>query len=199
MSNLSDLIGDANLYGGVNYSFTYDRFCTANEAIYFNQGFLQVPSGVYFLGDFTVTTWAYLKSYQSYSRIFDFGNGPNNDNVILAVMDKTSKINAFIFQATIISFFETIFSIINLSQWYFLSFVLNGTTGYIYLNGNQIASNQLLIPNNIIRTNNFIGKSNQLNDSNADAIYDEIKIYQGALTSTEIMNEYNISSNNGNI
>jgi hypothetical protein len=81
MSNLSDVVGGANLYGGSNYSFTFDRFCSANSAIYFNKGYLQVPEGVYFSGDFTVTAWIYLKSYQSYSRIFDFGNGRISDNV----------------------------------------------------------------------------------------------------------------------
>jgi hypothetical protein len=43
MSNLSDVIGGANLFGGENYSFVQDRFGTPNSAIYFNKGFLQVP------------------------------------------------------------------------------------------------------------------------------------------------------------
>jgi hypothetical protein len=87
--------------------------------------------------------------------------------------------------------------IINLNQWYFISFVLNGTTGYIYVNGKQVVIGPLQIPNNEIRTNNYIGKSNSVHDSNADAIYDEIKIFKGALSSNDILNEYKNSSNNG--
>jgi len=81
MSNLSDVVGGANLYNGYSYSYTYDRLCSANSAIYFNKGYLQVPSGVYFYGDFNVTAWIYLKSYQSYSRVIDFGNGQAVENI----------------------------------------------------------------------------------------------------------------------
>jgi hypothetical protein len=49
----------------------------------------------------------------------------------------------------------------------------------------------------ILRTSNYIGKSNWATDSNANAISDEFKIYQGVLSSNDIMNEYQISSKNG--
>jgi hypothetical protein len=194
MSNLSDVVGGANLYGGSSYSFTFDRFCSANSAIYFNKGYLQVPEGVYFSGDFTVTAWIYLKSYQYYSRIFDFGNGPNNDNVLLGMFGATYQIYGVTSKVSSALAIQTS-STINLNEWYFISFVLSGTTGFIYLNGNQVGTNTLYVPNNIIRTNNYIGKSNWVN-ANADAVYDEFKIYQVALVPNDIMNEYQISSNN---
>jgi hypothetical protein len=193
MNNLTDVIGGANLYRGFNYSFFPDRFSTPNSAIYFNRGYLQVPAGAYFSGDFTVTAWIYLKSYQYYSRIFDFGNGQENDNVLLAMVDRTSQMIGFSSKTCI----KTSPPIINLNEWYFISFVLNGTTGYIYVNGNQVVTGPLHIPNNILRTNNYIGKSNWANNSNADAIYDEIKIYNQALTSIEISRQYSVSWNYG--
>ncbi len=61
MSNLSDVVGGANLFGGSSYSFVSDRFNSSNSAIFFNQGYLQVPTGVYFSGDFTFTAWIYFK------------------------------------------------------------------------------------------------------------------------------------------
>jgi hypothetical protein len=86
MSNLIDSVRGANLFGGSRYSFVPDRFCSANSAIYFNQGYLQAPSGVYFSGDFTVTAWIYLKSYKSSSRLIDFGNGVANNNILVATL-----------------------------------------------------------------------------------------------------------------
>jgi hypothetical protein len=198
MSNLSDVIGGANLFGGVNYSFVPDRFCSPNSAIYFNKGYLQVPSGVYFSGDFTVTAWIYLKSYQSNSRIFDFGNLQMIDNVILNFHGTTPQIKGNIYNKTVTSSILTS-SIINLNEWYFISFVLSGTTGLIYVNGNQVGTGTLYVPNNIQRTSNYIGKSNRASDLIADAVYDEIKIYQGALSSNDIMNEYRNSSNNSKL
>jgi len=79
--------------------------------------------------------------------------------------------------------------IISLNEWYFISYALNSTTGYIYVNGNQVATGALPIPNNITRASNYIGKSNWQGYSYTDAIYDETKIYQIALTSSQIMQE----------
>ena len=194
MNNLSDVIGGANLYGGSSYSFVPDRFCSPNSAIFFNNGYLQVPSGVYFSGDFTVTAWINIKSYQSYSRIFEFGNGKSTNNIILNMYATTSQIEAY-FADPNVQYFLTK-QIINLNQWYFVAFVLNGTTGYIYVNGNQVGSNTLYVPTQINRTQNFIGKS-RYGDPNPIAIYDEIQIYQGAISSNDIMKKYNSSSNNG--
>ena len=192
MSNLTDIVGGNDLFGGASYSFVSDRFCSPNSAIYFDQGYLQVSSGVYFSGNFTITAWMIYFSSQSFS-LFDFGNGQSSDNILLEI----NKRNIFgkIFNRSSSSVIKTT-SKINLNKWYFISFVLNGTTGFIYLNGNQVASGTLNVPNNITRKSNYIGKSNTTVYPNADAIYDEIKIYQGALSSDYIMNEYQISSNN---
>jgi hypothetical protein len=198
MSNLSDVVGGANLFGGSSYSFVPDRFCSPNSAIYFNKGYLQVPNGVYFSGDFTVTAWIYLKSYQSWSRIFDFGNGKQSDNIYLSMIGTTSNMEACIYNGS--SYANGILDtlpIISLNQWYFISFISNSRTGYVFVNGNQVKTGTLNVPNNIIRTSNFIGKNNWADNLFADAIYDEFKIYQRALSSVEIMNEYKINSNNG--
>ena len=85
MSNLSDLVGGADLFKGSKYSYTYDRFNNSNSAIYFNKGYLQVPPGNYFSGDFTFTAWIFLKSLINNARIFDFGNGASSDNVVLFI------------------------------------------------------------------------------------------------------------------
>jgi hypothetical protein len=196
MSNLSDVVGGANLFGGGNYSFVSDRFGSPNSAIYFNKGYLQVPEGVYFSGDFTVTAWIFLKSYQSWSRIFEFGNGRDSDNVGLAMNATSSYLCGLVYIGSLRFSIQTS-SVINLNKWYFISFVFNGTTGYVYVNGNQVAYGTLNLPNNITRTNNYIGKSNWPTDFNADAIYDEFKIYKVALSSNEISSEYQSSLNNG--
>jgi len=149
---MTDVIGGNNLYGGTSYSFVADRFNNSNSAIFFNNGYLQVPSGVYFYGDFTFITWIYLQSYASCSSI--------------------SKSVSF-----------------QLNTWYHVALVLSGTTGYLYVNGILIDSERFGAPSNVVRTNNYIGKSNSVY-SNALAVYDDIKIYQGALSSSCIMNDY---------
>jgi hypothetical protein len=198
MSNLSDVVGGANLFGGSSYSFVPDKFCSSNSAIYFKLGYLQVPAGVYFSGDFTVTAWIYLKFYQYDAQIFDFGNGQTSDNVLLGMFGTTSKIHGFTFIGLSSKLIKTS-PIVNLNQWYFISFVLKDTTGYIYVNGSQAITGTLYVPNNITRISNYIGIKNNLTSAKSNAIYDELKIYKGALSSDEIMNEYQISSNKGKL
>lgn len=69
MSHLNDVVGNAHLFGGSNYSFVPDRFENPNSAIYFNNGYLQLEHGTYISGDFTVTLWLYLKSYSSSANV----------------------------------------------------------------------------------------------------------------------------------
>jgi hypothetical protein len=197
MSNLSDVVGGANLFGGSNYSFVSDRFCSPNSAIYFNLGYLQVPIGVYFSGDFTFTAWIYLKTNRPWSTIIDFGNGEAIDNIVFTMFDLTYQLRANIYKQSSSSKPIQASSIMSLNKWYFISFVLNGTTGFIYINGNLVINGTLQTPNNILRKSNYIGKCNWPNVSNADAIYDEFKMYKGTFSSNDIMNEYKISSNNG--
>jgi hypothetical protein len=196
MSNLTDIVGGANMYGGSSYSFTYDRFCNAYSAIYFNVGFLQVPSGVYFSGDFTITAWIYLLAYQSHSRIIDFGNGAASDNVVFAMMSSSSSMYALINNATSHILITTP-SLIQLNTWYHVAFVFKGTVGYIYVNGNLATSGTQYVPRNVSRSSNYIGKSNWINNQNANATYDDLRIYAEALSATQILTEYITSSNNG--
>ena len=107
------------MFGGLSYSFVPDRYCSPNLAIYFNKSFLQVPAGVYFAGDFT-------------------------DNVALSMYGATLQLYEFTFKGSSLSEFVTS-PIINLNEWYFVAFVLSGSTDYIYVNGNQVTTGNLHI------------------------------------------------------
>jgi len=197
MSNLSDIISGSDLYGGSNYSFTTDRFGNNNSAIYFNNGFLQVPNGSYFSGDFTIMTWIYLISYQYSIRIMDFGNGAYNNNVYLAIGSKYSpdkSIDMGIYSSSSSGNEFSSVAALNLNQWYHIAVVLSVDTAYAYINGVQDTSGFLLSPVSVTRTSNYIGKSNWPYDSNANAIYDEIKIFNGALYSDMISTDFQFSS-----
>ena len=194
MSSLNDLVGGATLFGGSNYSFVEDRFGTPNSAIYFNNGYLQIPSGVYFSDDFTITVWIYLKSCTHLAKIIHFGNGVSNNNIIFGMNDNTSTLIGEIFQNNNKNKLESDLKL-DLNQWHFVSFVLIDTKAYIYVNGEQIANGDLHIPINILRKSNFIGKSNLNSFENVNAIFDEIKIYKGALSKEEIKLSYDSALN----
>jgi hypothetical protein len=194
MSNLSDLVGRSHLFGGVNYSFVNDRFNRSKAAIHFNKGYLKAPAGVYFSSDFTITAWIRLNSYQHWSKIIDFGNGPNSDNVMFGFKETKSQLTASLNRGRFSPFLDAPFtSIIKLGIWYHVSYGVQGQLWMIHVNGLLIAKGIYLSPNNVVRAVNYIGKSSYATDSNLDACLDELKIYQGALPSKHIMDEYNKS------
>ena len=195
MSNLSDVIGGASMYGSLtNIAFVNDRFCNMNSAIFFNfssQG-LQVPPGVYFSADFTLTAWLYIKETTSYnSRLIDFGNIDYTDNVF--VFFNSMKITYIIQVNSGLNYRMSTNSTLELNKWYHITITLNGTTGSVYLNGRLAVSQTVIVPPNVLRNYNYIGKGRPI------AVYDDLKLYQGAMSQEQILNDYIISSNYGNI
>ena len=89
-NDLKDAITGQSLSNGASFSFTTDRLNTVNSAIYFNNGYLKAPNGVYFNGDFTVSLWIKVRSATGYNRVIDFGNGPDSDNVVLSMSGGSS-------------------------------------------------------------------------------------------------------------
>jgi hypothetical protein len=147
-----------NLYNCTNYYFVRDRFCSPNSAIYLDNGYLQAPADIYFAGDFSITAWIYLKSYGTWSRIIDFGNGSPMDNVNFGFFGGNSQLFAEIFQGNSPSTSLVPTVNIQLYQWYEVAFVVHGSNGYVYINGVLQATGIMNPPKNVLRTSNYIGK-----------------------------------------
>ena len=195
MSNLSDVVGGANMSvvsSSSYFSFAKDRFCNASSAIFFNNGSgLKVPSGVYFSGDFTVNAWINLKANNTpYNmRLIDFSQGNYIECISILIgslkITFNSRENGYSSSAIVTN------SFIELNKWYHVTVTLNGTTGCIYVNGSLVVTGQLKAPRNVLRTVNYIGNVNAL------AVYDDLKIYQRAMSPEQVLYDYIVSSNNG--
>ena len=86
-----DLIGKADLLGGINVSFTGDLLSSPNSAIRLNDGYLIIPAGIYFTGgNFTIMAWVNIRAYNSFFRLIDFGNGQEKDNVVFVLSSDTN-------------------------------------------------------------------------------------------------------------
>jgi hypothetical protein len=191
MSNLSDVVGGANMYNGTNYTFAYDRFCNAYSAINFSSGYLQVPPGIYFSGEFAITAWIYLLPQQTQtSRIIDFGNGPGSNNILFSI----TGLSGHIYANSSVS--ATGNTSLNLNKWYHVAFFLQNLRGSVFVNGNLASRVFLNYPVVVTRNLNYIGKSNWATHKNAYAIFDDLKIYQGA-SETQIVDDFKLSSNSG--
>ena len=196
MNNLIDAKTGLSLNGS-GFSFTFDRFCNPNSAILLNNTYLQAPPAVYFSGDFTVIAWMNLRVLAT--RIIDFGNGSPSDNVFFS-FNNNQNLFAGIHYTRVSdnSYTNSNSTFLKTNKWFHVAFVLNGKTGTIYVNGVvQGTESNMNVPRNVTRTLSFIGKSNWPNNPLANAVFDDLKIYNVALSADLIQRDYNTSSNNG--
>jgi probable HAF family extracellular repeat protein len=160
-----------------------------------NQQHLQVPSGVWFGNTFTVEAWVYVRSYQNWSRLFDFGLGAGTNNIIGALSDQNNgKPVLAIYQGTVRQ--QVLSSqAIPLNTWTHLAFTRDaGGIGRIFLNGIQTGSGPIHAPLPVQRTLNYIGRSGWAVDGYADADIADFRIWETSKTAAEIL-----SSNHGTL
>lgn len=194
-ANANDASGNSlngTMIGGV--TATTDRFGNAGGALQFNgvNGYVDAPDGVYFNGgDFTTSCWVKVTSYTSWARIFDFGNGQSNNNVLLASSQAaTGKPQGEIYIGTSGSGGAVPSPTVatGTNTWTLLTYSYSGGIGRLYVNGTQVAQGVQTAPVNVLRTLCYIGRSNWAGDSYYNGAIDEFRIYNRALTSFEIQN-----------
>ena len=185
-NHVKDVVGGANMYNGYNVEFIKDRFGNPNSALRFSDGFYQVPTGVYFKGDFTISVWFNLNVNIANTKILDFSTGPYADSVVLtATYYNYKEANVYISFYDMYSSFTSGLAFIK-GQWTHLAVTLRGTTGSVYINGILASqASNVLIPRNVNRTSNFIGKSS-FDDPNLWSDLDDLRIYDRALCQSEI-------------
>ena len=124
-------------------------------------------------------------------RIFEFGNGLGKDQILLCLTNGTQP-TGLIFDNNKNEINKLVSNIsLKLFDWNYIVYTQDKTgKSTIYINGIQDKSSIQLIPNGILRYYNYIGHS-LLDNTNASAIIDEFKIYNGVLDSNIILNEYN--------
>ena len=152
-----------------------------------NSEYVQVPNGVWFNGDFTVEGWVFVRSYNNWSRLFEFSDGPNTNDVFLALSGGVSG-------SPVMGIYTNNNGAPNFTgnaqlptnQWVHLACTMSNTTGTIYINGTNVGSATLNIAPNVLRTNNYIGRSAYSVDAYANAIFDEVRIWNVARTPVQI-------------
>ena len=125
-SSTEDVIGGQKLKINPIVDASSDRFNKPNSAIYFNKGYGEFPEGVYFSSEgFTIMLWFKVIAYNSYQRIFDFGNGKINDNLLLT-FNSGSGILLYPAYGNLVK--KTISKFIPLQTWTHLSVTFSGDT-----------------------------------------------------------------------
>jgi hypothetical protein len=177
--DLSNNHYDAPLYGNFSLSDSV-------SVDFSNENYAQIAPANMFNGDFTAIGWVYVRSYASWSRLFDFGNGAGEDNVIIAITNGPTGYPVFNANGGNLPSSAQI----PLNQWAQLAATQSGTTQTLYLNGQQVAQQTGGPENNVARTLNYIGRSNWNGDAYLDGRINTLRMYNRALSSAEITEDY---------
>ncbi|MTJ48840.1 LamG-like jellyroll fold domain-containing protein [Dolichospermum sp. UHCC 0259] len=139
-------------------------------------------------GAITVEAWVYVDdAKRNYQRIIDFGNGAAKDNILLAWEGTTGKMTFHTFNGSTAKFITTS-EVFPDKQWVHVTAVNDGKgKAEIYWNGELKASGtEQNAPLNVLRTNQFIGKSNWDQDALFKGQIGEVRIWNVARSQKDI-------------
>jgi hypothetical protein len=112
-----------------------------------------------FSNGFSAGVWVNPSSATDWQRIFDFGAGPDNNNIGLC-RGQGNELRFYTYNGSAGSTLVAS-NAIELNKWqYFSVSMQTDGSAKIYKNGVEIASGSVYVPPNVTRANNYIAKSN---------------------------------------
>jgi hypothetical protein len=170
-------------------TYVTDRFGKSGGAVKLDgvDDYIQVDTGVFFTGDFTFSGWVNIDNNVSPSRFFDFGNGQGVENVLFYFSGSGSQdVHGYVTNS-----YDNSWNGIYKNIWHFITFIQRGTYREIYVDNVFVASwggTNTSYPHNVVRNRNYFGKSNWSGESNFNGKFDDICIFNRAISRDEINN-----------
>ncbi|MFT4807201.1 MAG: MSHA biogenesis protein MshQ [Paraglaciecola sp.] len=173
------------------------QLCTGATFDGVNDHFVVPPMSTDFSSGFSAMAWVDFGSANNWERIFDFGNGAANNNIVFARQGSTNHLHFEIFNGgASCGNIQADNGIVSGRHHYAVA-VASDNTVVLYRDGAAIKSGTTAcLPPNVTRNINYIGRSNWNNEYFESEI-DELKIFDSTLTATNISNIYN-NENAGN-
>ena len=167
------------------YSLVFDN---ADEATDPNGQFALIANDVAKYEDITIGLWVKYNGGNNWQRIYDLGSSTTNymfltpyatgGGLRFAIMigSGEQQLNA---------------AALTVGEWTHVVVTIDGNTGRLYVNGELVDTNTGITynPISVTQTNNLVGKS-QFADPEFNGLIDELMIYNYALTTEEIAQDY---------
>jgi hypothetical protein len=150
---------------------------------------VSLPTGIVNgLTDFSIATWVRLDTTGNWRRIFDFGTGTSVNMFLVPTSGSTVR---FAITTSGAGGEQRIngTSALPTGAWTHVAVTKSGNVGTLYVNGVQVGQNTglTLSPSSLGNTtNNWIGRSQYSADAFLDGQVDEFRIYNRALSASEV-------------
>lgn len=179
--------------GASGYAFAAGKVGNALDLLVAHKGYVTVPSALLANAcEATVAAWVYLNTETNWQRIFDFGKDTNVYMFLATQNSLTGVLRFAISTAGNSASHEQHIdgtAALPTGAWHHVAVVLGAAGGVLYLDGVQVGANasMTLRPADLgIVPNAYIGKSQFSADPYLDGNVDEFRVYDRALSATEI-------------
>lgn len=140
-----------------------------------------IPTNTLIGPTFTVEAWINVRAHADWGRLFETGNGSNNDNLLCALSFGGTGQPIFRWHnggGLVGDLLSP--TTLPLNVWTHLAFTYDGTNAAIVMNGNVVASGTFVAPNILSRSSNFVGRSLYASDAYANAQIEEFRVWSVA-------------------
>jgi hypothetical protein len=145
-------------------------------------------------GEMSFSVWVRYFALNKWSRVFDFGIENNHHQIFLANRE-TSAEPHFSYKASTSSYSKVEgLNLINLNDWahYAITYSESGIIK-LFRSSNLISTNlNAVTPQIMIRNYHYLGKSLAPGDGFLNAVIDDLRIYDRALSAEEVQALYNL-------
>ncbi|NLO71248.1 MAG: T9SS type A sorting domain-containing protein, partial [Porphyromonadaceae bacterium] len=197
--NLNDTtinLNNASSIGTISYVNRVEN----NKAVVLNgfNAFLQLPYNVVNQQEITVSTWVYWRGLSNWQRIFDFGNG-ENEYMFLTPKSGSGQMRFAIKNGGAEQQLNSAAPLAN-NKWVHVAVTLSPTSAKLYIDGvlDTESTSVTIRPLDFKPVLNYIGRS-QFTDPLFNGYVDDFRIYNYALSDTEIALISNLSSGTNTI
>ena len=136
----------------------------------------------------TVEAWVWYDSFNSGSRIIDFGSGSGVENIVFANEGTTNNLGFHVFQGTT-SQSITAPGVLETGKWMHLAASIDESgIATLYKNGEVITTGSVHLPKTINRTKNYIARSNWYGDQYFQGKISDVRIWKTSRTAEDIKN-----------
>ena len=197
-----DATDSANGYDGtLSGDPTYDSAGVFGDAIVLDgtEDAVTLPEGFAdFSTGLTISLWAKPSAAADNARFIDLGLGAPSENIFFTRVGTTRTLQYLVEHQLVSGGNVDAEDALTLDEWQMFVVVHDPETtiATIYKNGVAVASAGVAIPNNIVRTMNYIGKSNWEDDELYAGQLDDVRIYNYPISEDEIAAMYAGSQGN---